>query len=131
MAAINKHHFLAGRRSWRVLPASEAGGGRRPSGANVHFLETAAIERVSRREFLPGVRYFDRQAHRIWTGFCRSYVERNGFEPIDFAAFTGGAGYEDTVSSQHHEYDTLPACRAGSEEITRLHPDLWPTHLGS
>ena len=131
MVAINKRHFLAGRRSWRVLPARDAGGGRWPSGPDAYFLETAAIERVSRREFLPGVRYFDEQAHAIWTDFCRSYVRRRGFRPIDFVAFEGGVGYEDHVSIRHAEYDTRAACMAGSADISAIHPDLWPPQIGS
>lgn len=102
---VNQHHFLAGRRSWIVAPASFFG--RTGFSQSVEFtedlyaLETSAIERVSGVivQSVDSARLMGNLTEvirRIWIRFVNNYVSRMGFDPVDISLWTNtddGASY--------------------------------------
>jgi hypothetical protein len=90
VGAINRKHFLAGRRAWRVDDA--AAFGQSPAdflssgSANILMLETAAVERLSSRAFMVGdfVMGIEKRVPDIWISMLQNFVKMKGLKPVPF-----------------------------------------------
>jgi hypothetical protein len=85
---VNRKHFLAGRRSWRVDDA--AAFGQSPAdflsqgSSNILMLETAAVERLSSRAFTVGdyVIGIEKRVPDIWISNLQNFVKMKGLKPV-------------------------------------------------
>lgn len=130
---LNKHHFLAGRRSW--VFGTKADFGRHgvqnydeiPNDALV--FETAACERLSGHLFrvitasrLLG--HFDRAIHKVWCKLMNNFFDVTGFEKIDAKVWGHQEGY--VSFTEPAPYATLQHCRASGElgDMSRNHVNM-------
>lgn len=75
-AVINRYHFLAGRRSWRLDHASVFDSPQRPYAfpPDAYVLETAAIERISIPALLPMKPLMQESIIDVWTNLLANFV---------------------------------------------------------
>ncbi len=125
--SVNQYHFLAGRRSWVIGPACEFDHDIVPSDIDTLMVfETAAIERVSRWEYLPGAKFFDKQTKVIWATLLRNYVQNMGLQRQDHRPWAG-CTQKDGVSFVYKHVGTKDEMIAASRKMCRIHRNLWPS----
>ncbi len=84
---VNQHHFLAGRRSFRFLPAAELGG--YPKGDERWVFETAAMERFSLLPYAASQLAMGKAediVRPVWLEMIQQFCKRNNLTPIDDTA---------------------------------------------
>ena len=134
---LNRFHFLAGRRAWRLdtaqgqLTGDLAGW----SKEDILILETGAIERFSHPAFLAGdyVARFEERIPPVWIANLDNFVRRNGLKtsridmprPVDRGWRQGRVG---AVTSLTSRFKTLAALKAGPQfrDMINLYPKLLP-----
>lgn len=138
---INKRHFLAGRRSWRVGRAAAFG---YAAGGFDYVLETAAIERFSHVAFAgvdaSGIENFygsegNPQTGKVTNVWCSMLKNFRANVPGIVTAYLGAGPTPGWYSVDGVEFQYARFAhdnRAGMEasamfaEITRLHADIYP-----
>lgn len=126
MVEINRHHFLAGRRSWVIQPAAYFG----PSPmSDAWALETAAIERLSDSFFQAVTKTglmgsFDESIRAVWTCLLNNFIEQTGFEPLTIKPWQHNEG---KVSYIERSFTQRTDCEKSTEfaEITKLHDQIY------
>jgi hypothetical protein len=79
---INRMHFLAGRRAWRIDMGSAFG-----LSNDVMVLETVAIERFSDEAFniADSLIGLEKRLPNVWLAFLNNFVNQMGLKPVDQA----------------------------------------------
>ncbi|UAJ08979.1 hypothetical protein [Polymorphobacter megasporae] len=128
---INWHHFLAGRRSFRIAPAKYFN---HTAGQGIWIFETAAVERFDRPEFQMATDYLlggDKAAlGPIWKDMCRKIAPAFGtVMPINPSQTSEGPGYwqqpDGNVMVRQHDSDDLAKASADIRSVLPFHPSLF------
>jgi hypothetical protein len=84
---INRMHFLAGRRAWRVGLGGDFG-----LSNDVGVLETVAVERFSHVGFAVGdaVMGIEKRVPAIWLAFLNNFINSNALTPATWCRSRGG-----------------------------------------
>jgi hypothetical protein len=134
---INRKHFLAGRRSWRIDDASAFGQSPAdflsPGSANILMLETAAVERLSSRAFTVGdyVIGIEKRVPDIWISNLQNFVRMKGLKPVPIITPQPGDIWQKTTLNWVRYYSnkfTDFAALSASKQFTDMQP-LYPTIL--
>jgi hypothetical protein len=124
---VNRMHFLAGRRSWRI-------------GAGIVFdpelkddviiLETAAVERFSSRAYstADSVIGLQKKVPDIWIAFLNNFVSKQGL-PVFVQTLKPGWIRKKWVNYFQLSFESLDRLRAAREfaDVRRLYPTLDPS----
>lgn len=129
---FNRHHILAGRRSWVFRPVLEK------ASTGVFFLETAAVERYSR--WMQGKLVEDLRlatnpvtsleaVEQIWTTLLVNYVAARGFEVVAFKGVPGPewrrSRFSDQVFYTEAQFDRYEVGDSPLlDETYSIHPTL-------
>lgn len=128
---VNRYHFLAGRRAWRLDVASSfaAAGDRAKLGSDVIILETAAIERFSLKEYAMGESVMEPTIIDIWSHLLANFATKPGVAVLSPGEWPMEPGW--TAKGQVHyvmlSFKTEAGLRGSSHypDLIRLYPRIY------
>jgi len=134
---INRKHFLAGRRSWRVDDAAAFGHSpsdfHSPGSSNILMLETVAVERLSNKAFMVGdyALGLEKSIPNIWIANLENFVRKKGLKALPILTPQPDDVWQKTplnwvryYSNKFADFGALSA----SKQFTDMKP-LYPTIL--
>jgi hypothetical protein len=136
-ADVNRYHFLAGRRSWRLDTAAafgQAAGDFDAGSSDLWILETVAVERFSHIAFMVGdyVLGFEERVPAVWIALLENFVKIKALKVRKIFMPKPADVWENTTMGwvRYHadKFDNLAALKADRHyvDFTSLYPTVLP-----
>jgi hypothetical protein len=126
---VNQHHFLAGRRSFRFLPAKTLGG--YPDGDERWVFETAAMERFSLLPYVASQLAMGKAediVRPVWLEMVQQFCKQNNLTPIDDKGPSTSWSRSDKISYIQHRFPsyTTMVNSAEGQSLAKQHLKIHP-----
>ena len=129
--AVNRYHFLAGRRSWLLQAGPSLDGPNDPKlTANDFVLETAAIERISIWPLYPMKLVLWPSIRSVWTNLLANFVADQGLQSVPYPPEAGWAlssyrGLEVHYMTRHFLHKEGLLGSAEGSDVVRKFRHVW------